>query len=133
MSAVLDPVAKHRLSDLAERFGVTHKTIWWWANRWYPDRPHGCRAHPLLVTDVDVMVLRAIFAITDRTRGRAPSPVINRAEAAIRRDPRRWLLIDGRRAETFDEVEDAGLAWLWSHDTPAATLIDLWSVPEAAA
>lgn len=52
-----------------------------------------------------------------------------RVESVIRANPRRWLLFDDARAETFDDAEDAAIAWLWSHDTPAATCIDLWSVP----
>lgn len=41
-----------------------------------------------------------------------------------------WRIIPDRPSTAMEAAEDAGLAWLWSHDTPAASLIDLWSVPE---
>jgi hypothetical protein len=117
----------HRTADVARRLGVHPKTVWWWASRWYPNTGYAGR---LLLTDADVMVLAAIFALTGRPiygGSGTDRALIRTAETAIRADPRRWLLLTERQGSTFDDAETAAQAW-WDlgGPRPGAWLIDLW-------
>lgn len=132
MSApILAPDEHFTTWSLARWLSVPYRTVARWAVEWQGKVGSGNERR---LTTSDLLVGRAWYVIEGNppTSGTSTAVLAQRrlAEEAIRRDPRRWLLIDERRAETFDGAEDAAIAWLWSHDTPAATLIDLWSVPD---
>jgi len=119
----------YRTATVAEAFGVTTRAVRYWASQWHPTGKGG----RLRLTDTDVMLLQAIFTITDRTRGggECQRRLIECAEAAIRGAPRRWLLLAGPVVETCDSAEDAAAMWLNSRH-PAGQVIDLWRPWEAA-
>jgi hypothetical protein len=102
-------------AEVAELLGLRPWTIYRWARDWHP------RAEQRL-TPVDLKVCRAFAAITAGERGGWVTQAhIQRAEAAIRADPLRYLAMTPEAAETFDSGEDA-IAW-WSG--PGMWLCDL--------
>lgn len=113
--------------EVAERLGVSHRIVVGWAQRWYGPVGSGC---PQVLEPGDVLVARAWQVLHGGSPHRDPQRELLcvMAEEAIRMRPRRWLLINAERAETYDTAEDAGDAW-WAAPTPSATLIDLWSLP----
>lgn len=113
----------YRVADAAERLGVDPKTVWWWTSRWGRDHRRDW------LTGVDVMVLRAILVLTGGVGGAyTDGGRLRQAEAMIRSDPRRWLLVAGDIVQTYHHAETAALAWAGSGQ-PCGQVIDLWSVP----
>lgn len=118
--------------QVARDLGVDPMTVLRWAIEWHGRTGH---RHRHRLTPTDALVARAWYVIDGNppTRGGcvAPGGPERRrlAEVAVRRSPKRWLLVSAQSAETYDEAEDAARAWLDSAQ-PAAQLIDLYSVPE---
>ncbi len=85
------------------------------------------------LTDVDMMVARAVRHLTGHPAGR-PATAERRevVERAVRRRPRRWICVTADSAETFDDAPAAAAAWLTRQDR-SATLIDLATRSDVAA
>lgn len=85
------------------------------------------------LTDVDMMVARAVRHLTGHPAGHADTAERREVmELAVRRRPRRWICVTAGSAETFDDAPAAAAAWL-ARQAGAATLIDLAPRSDVAA
>lgn len=130
MSTLTDEV--YTVPAIAARLGIPRQHVASWAVVWHGWTGTGNR-HKLDVVDMYVarawQVLGGAYNGDVGRYGRRPPVRYLIAETAIRDRPKQWLLLAAGFAMTFDTAEAGAAAWLqcgW----PAATLIDLWSVPQ---
>ena len=114
---------------IADALGVPRLQVASWAVAWHGPIGTGNRRR---LDTVDRFVARAWQVLGGARSGHRYGYASDRyrlVEAAIRSDPRTWLLVAGYVIETHDSAEDAARVWLDSGQ-PAGQVIDLWSRPD---
>lgn len=112
--------SKYTRDAIAAHVGVSVTTVSRWAREWHGDIGIGAeRAY----TDVDLLVARAWHDLGDRCIG----PIGGHqwrmrrwADAAIRANPRRYLVIGPDGAETYSDRQEAADAWDATQEHPGA-------------